>query len=266
MGNGTSVETVAEAYDALALDYDERTIDDMWMRRVLWRRYSSRFEPGDRILDFACGTGLDSLHLAALGMRVTAVDVSPGMIASLRHKIAAAPHLAEHVETRVAEAPELAEWPGGSYAGVVSSFAGLNTVPDLGSFAEGTAHLLRARGRMVLHLLSPAGIGKRLRLFSAFRWRDAGAVGRRRIRNISISGRVVPHRVLPPLETYRRFFARRFRLQRIYAMGFLWPQGFGRRLPHGALAAVGGLELAVGRYRPFLDWGRFFVMELRKNE
>jgi 2-polyprenyl-3-methyl-5-hydroxy-6-metoxy-1,4-benzoquinol methylase len=37
--------------------------------------------PGAQVLDFGCGTGRTTLHLLRLGCRVTAYDLSPGMLA-----------------------------------------------------------------------------------------------------------------------------------------------------------------------------------------
>jgi SAM-dependent methyltransferase len=114
---------VAAAYDGIARGYDVLVAEDAWMRERLWAHYLRVFRPGDRVLDVACGTGLDTLHLAAHGLRMTGVDLSPGMVEQLRRK-AASLGLASSVEARVEDAACLDAWPAGGFDGIVSSFAG----------------------------------------------------------------------------------------------------------------------------------------------
>jgi len=71
-------------YDAVALDYDRHLARDRWMRRALWRHFARTFRPAGHLLDLGCGTGIDALYLASIGMRVTAIDASAGMVDRLR--------------------------------------------------------------------------------------------------------------------------------------------------------------------------------------
>src|SRR5687767_11436133 len=103
-------QDVALAYDNLATHYDEDVKGDEWVRAQLWQLYQRRFRPGMRVLDVACGTGIDSLFLARLGLEVTGVDVSPGMIARLRLKSGQA-NLAQPIAAYVTDVEGLATWP-----------------------------------------------------------------------------------------------------------------------------------------------------------
>jgi SAM-dependent methyltransferase len=73
--------TVAEFYDALAPDYDsmtgfsKRLVHEKPFFKLLIERYTIH-----SALDAGCGTGFHSFLLAQLGVRVTALDVSPAMI------------------------------------------------------------------------------------------------------------------------------------------------------------------------------------------
>jgi SAM-dependent methyltransferase len=251
---------VAGAYDALAADYDGLVAEDFWMRQVLWARYLALFRPGERVLDAACGTGLDTLYLARQGFRMAGIDASPGMIARLRDK---AEREGLAIDARVGDAADLGAWPGGSFDGIVSAFAGLNTT-DLPGFAAEAARVLRPGGHAVLHLLAPAGLWSRLRPLARLRWREAREVARRRERAVTLSGETIRHTLLPSAEASRAFAAD-FRLRRAYALGFLWPQSANAWLPGAARRALGRLEPVLGGLPGLRGAGRFFVLELTRR-
>jgi SAM-dependent methyltransferase len=238
------------------------TAEDAWMRLVLHDRYRALFRPGERVLDLGCGTGLDTLFLAALGLRVTALDVSPGMIEALGAKLGPA-GLAETVEARVGEAAGLEGWPPEAFDGVVSAFAVLNTLPDLAGAARGIARVLRPGGRAVLHLLGRPGAWERLALAARLRFREAGRLGERRWLEAVVGGVPVRHR-LYRAEEAASLTAPPLRLRAAYALGFLWPRRAGRAIPVPVAHALGRLEARLGRRRPWIHLGRFVVLELER--
>jgi ubiquinone/menaquinone biosynthesis C-methylase UbiE len=252
---------VAAAYDAVAAGYDGLVSEDGWMRERLWAHHRRAFGPGSRVLDVACGTGLDTLHLAALGRRMTALDASPGMVAELRRK-AAAQGLAESIEIHVEDVARLGAWPAASFDGILSSFAGLNTV-DTARFAAAAARLLRPGGRAVLHLLAPA----------AQPWRRPAADGTREglaaalpgERCVVIGGHAVRHRLPAAADLYARHFAAGFELRLWYGLGWLWPRRFGSFLPPALSRHLGRLDAALGRWPPCRGWARFYVLDLERR-
>lgn len=254
-------QKVAEAYDALAADYDRLVEEDFWMRQLLWKRYLRLFPPGSRVLDVACGTGLDTLFLARAGMEASGIDASPGMIAELRAKAARA-GLA--IDARVGDAADLSAWPGGAFDGIVSAFAGLNTM-DLERFAAEAERVLRPGGRMVLHVLAPAGCWAILRPLVRLRWREARELARRRELTTEISGSSMRLALLPPLDTYRRWFAQEFALRRAGSLGLLWPRRANAWLPRRLRRALGEIEPALGFLPVLRNAGRFSVLELEKR-
>jgi 2-polyprenyl-3-methyl-5-hydroxy-6-metoxy-1,4-benzoquinol methylase len=73
-----------EAWLELAADHDvalTRAEVDFLVRRL-------ELEPGDRILDMACGHGRHAIELAAMGFRVTGVDISGPSLALARERAA----------------------------------------------------------------------------------------------------------------------------------------------------------------------------------
>jgi SAM-dependent methyltransferase len=252
---------VAGAYDALAAEYDRLVEEDFWMRQILWARYLQTFHPGERLLDVACGTGLDTLFLARSGLEMAGIDASPGMIGQLQAK---AEREGLRIDARVGDAADLSVWPGASLDGLISAFAGLNTV-DLERFAAEADRVLRPGGRMVLHLLAPAGVWACLRPLARLRWSEARAVAGRRELEAEISGQRVRHELRPPLETWKTWFAPRFALRRTYALGFLWPRSANARLPCPLRRVLGGIEPRLGSLPGVRGAGRFFVLELEKK-
>lgn len=253
---------VAGAYDALAADYDRLVDEDFWMRQLLWNRYLRLFPRGSRVLDVACGTGLDTLFLASAGMETAGIDASSGMVAELRAKAGRA---GLSIDARVGDAADLSAWPDGAFDGIVSAFAGLNTV-DLERFAAEADRVLRPGGRMVLHLLAPGGFWSVVRPLVRLRWREAREVARRRELTTEISGASVRLLLLPPLDTYRRWFAGRFALRRAYSLGFLWPRRANALLPFRLRRALGGLEPLLGAWPGLRSAGRFSVLELESYD
>jgi ubiquinone/menaquinone biosynthesis C-methylase UbiE len=257
-------EPVRLAYDRIASDYERQVSGDVWMRRALWRHYAGVFRAGDRVLDVACGTGLDAIFLARMGVRVTAIDISEGMIEQLKARVASE-GLADAISARQLDVAELSLLPAESFDGITSAFAGLNTAPDLPRFARDAATLLRPGGRMVLHLLNRFSLWEWLLFAVHGDWSAARALGRTAERDFTIGGVVVRHHLYEAIPLYRSVFAESFHLERAYSLGSLRP-------PHDlhvtAQAIVGGLEALerqLGSRRPLLNRGRFFVLDLTKR-
>lgn len=239
-----SAARVGAAYDAVAAGYDQLVQEDGWMRERLWAHHLRVFAPGARVLDVACGTGLDTLHLAALDRCMTAVDASAGMLAEL-HRKASARGLAAAIEVRLGDAAHLDAWPAASFDGMLSSFAGLNTI-DPAPFAAAAARLLRPGGRAVLHLLAPGGS-------------HAGE------RTVEIGGQALRHALPEPGDLYARHFAGGFVLRLWYGLGWLLPRRAGRRLPKALLVPLGRLDALLGHLPPWRGAGRFYVLDLERR-
>ncbi len=255
---------VAAAYDALASAYNREVRHDQWMREVLWRRYSRLFRAGDRVLDVACGTGLDMLHLARRGLRMTGIDVSARMVAELESE-AERQGLRDRMQLHVADASELTHWPGNYFHGILSAFAGLNTVHDLRGFAGDAAGLLLPRGRMIVHMMAPGNHWERRERSRREGTTSAEEYFHRRMRIVTIAGEGIRHRVVFPGEAYQRYFEPHFRLRRHYGLGFLLPRRTMGRLPGPVARLVGASEALLGSLAFFRSRSRFLVLELESR-
>ncbi len=261
-----NTSSVRRAYDAVAPTYDRIMAGDQWMRHRLWKRYLDAFQPGQHVLDVGCGTGIDALFLAQQGLRVTGVDVSPGMVLQLQAKAARA-GLSARVRVLVMDAADLTTWRPRTFDGLISAFASLNTLspPNMAAFAANAARLLKPGGRAILHMLNRLSLWEWLGLIRHGRWVAARQVGRSSRRTFTVGGQPVEHFLYLPDEAFEQFFAPYFRLRRAEALGVLRPPHTLRRVPPVAVAALSGLERRVSAHRPFLRWGRFFLLDMERR-
>jgi ubiquinone/menaquinone biosynthesis C-methylase UbiE len=123
------------------------------------RRHTARLalglKPGQRVLDLACGTGLNFSHLRELvgePGQVTGVDLSPRMLDVARKLIAA--HGWKNVEVREADAASL-PFPDASLDQAIVSFA-LNIIPDYVGAIEEVKRVLVRGGKFVALEMTPA--------------------------------------------------------------------------------------------------------------
>ena len=233
------------------------------MRRVLHAHYARVFRPGMRVLDVGCGTGIDALALARRGIAVVAVDFSPGMVAELRAKLVAiAP--GSQVEARVLSVEQLHELRGQRFDGLISAFAGLSAVDDLGGFASNAAELVRPGGHVVLHMLNRFSTWEWLGYATRSNWTAAREVGRLRTREFTIGGERVRHRLYFGRELYQAAFEPAFALRDSYALGALRPPHTVRRLPDPIVRTLEWLDVRTGHWPLLRDAGRFFVLDLER--
>lgn len=260
----TGSESVQRAYDRIAQDYDRQVAGDAWMRDILWREYARLFHAGDRILDVSCGTGLDAVFLAQRAIHVTGIDISPEMIAALRERVATE-HLDEMVDARVLDHADLDLLPDRSFDGIVSAFAGLNTSSDLARFANNAARLLRPNGRMVIHLLNRFSLWEWLGLIAHGRLSEARRLGHDPNRVFTIGDVDVKHTLYYPLDAFRNYFSSEFSLSRAFGLGVLRPPHTLHAVPVPIARLLGQVEAKCSSHRPWLNCGRFFVLELVKR-
>jgi SAM-dependent methyltransferase len=207
------------AFDALAADYDAHfthTPLGAHLRQAVHRRLDLRFPPGSQVLELACGTGEDAVHLGRRSVRVLATDASEAMIDRTRTKIAAA-GLDGTVEARRLAIEDLGSLPG-PFDGAFSNFGGLNCVADLGGVARSLAALLKPGAPILLCVMGPL-----------VPWEWAWFLGKgkpreavRRLRRGGVDWRGMTIRY-PSIGELRRVFAPDFKPLRVSAVGALLP-------------------------------------------
>jgi ubiquinone/menaquinone biosynthesis C-methylase UbiE len=112
-------------------------------------------QPGERVLDIACGSGMVARKLAALGGKVTAVDFSPLLVEKAR---ARGQTIGEPIQYGVADATDedsLTALGEGQFDAVTCTMA-LMDMPVIAPLYRAVRRLLASGGRFVFATAHPA--------------------------------------------------------------------------------------------------------------
>ena len=142
---GVPAARKARFWDRIALKYAADPIADMAGYEATLRRVQGLLSADQDVLEIGCGTGTTALRLAPFTRRLLATDVSAGMIAIARKKLAAEP--VPQLSFDVADA-DAAVARQGEYD-VVLAFNVLHLVTDLDRALELAVQALRPGGLLI---------------------------------------------------------------------------------------------------------------------
>lgn len=255
---------MSTAFDRLAADYDTgftRTGLGTRLRHAVWNRLDFLFSPGDRVLELACGTGEDAVHLGERGVRVVATDASAEMARVAREKVERA-GLGGMVDVRRLSVEELDGLDEPPFDGALSDFGGLNCVADLPSFGRALAVRLRPGAVAVFCVMGPLVPWEWLWFLGhgqpgkAFRRLVPGGVDWRGLRVRYPSSRAL-----------RKALAPAFRPRRVAALGALLPppyaESWAGRHPE-LVARLDGWERRLEAVPPLPWLADHYLMELER--
>lgn len=151
--------TTRAAFDAAADTYDQDfTHTDLgrWLRRRVWQRLATHFQPDDFVLELGCGTGEDAVWLAQRGVRVLATDASPVMLQQTQKKAEAA-EVAHLIQVAPLDLNQLSAFnlPVGQFDGVFSNFGPVNCTNDWRGLGQFLAQHVKSGGFVGLGVMSP---------------------------------------------------------------------------------------------------------------
>lgn len=144
-------------WDGKAEFWDDRMGDGNRFQLVLVGPATERLlalQPGERVLDIACGNGVFARRLARLGARVTATDFSLRFLELAR----ARSEPGDEIDYRLADATDeeqLLSLGEGQFDAVVCNMA-LMDMPVIDPLFRATRRLLRPGGRLVFAVPHPA--------------------------------------------------------------------------------------------------------------
>lgn len=147
-----------EAWDANAEHWDERMGDDGndFFNILCWPILASFLDaqPGRHILDIACGNGLTSRRLAALGANITAFDFSANLIEKAKARSPHAPRITYQVLDATDE-QALLSLGEHKFDSALSNMA-LFDMPEIEPLFRVLPKLLKPNGIFVFSLTHPA--------------------------------------------------------------------------------------------------------------
>jgi len=148
---GGSAARKARFWDRIAVKYAADPIADMAGYEATLRRVRGLLSADQDVLEIGCGTGTTALRLAPFTRRLMATDVSAGMIAIAREKLAAesVPQLSFDVADADADADADAAVAGQGEYDVVLAFNLLHLVTDLDRALELAMRALRPGGLLI---------------------------------------------------------------------------------------------------------------------
>ena len=197
-----------DAFDSVAADYDgARGNNDLIqdMRGEMWRWLDTIFSPGGRLIDLGCGTGLDAVHLAHLGYRVTATDWSPLMVQRTSDR-AVAQDMADRVRAINVGAHELERLDEtGGYDGAYSNLGPLNCVPDLHTVSRECARLLKPGGKLVFTVIGRYCPWELVHYLRRGRWTRATLRFARDVVAVGMNNHTIWTRYYAPREFFEAF-------------------------------------------------------------
>ncbi len=273
--SGVASGAVREAFDQVAPSYDgdwTQSAIGRLQRAAVWRTIDGLFQPGDRVLDLGCGTGVDAMHVAAQGeasqgIRVHGIDVAPGMVEVAKRRASDA-GLAERVTFQVLGIEDLHLLDAGPFDGVVSNFSPLNCVRDLGPVAAQLGRMVKPGGTMALCVMSSFCLWETLwypltaQLYkTSRRWRADNPTA-----SVGLEDEFPIY--YPTVKELRAVFGPWFRVVRLEGVGVFVPPSYlepwARRVPR-LVWALGVIDRLVHRWPGLRAMGdhRLLIFERR---
>jgi 2-polyprenyl-3-methyl-5-hydroxy-6-metoxy-1,4-benzoquinol methylase len=150
-------QQVQAIWDQIAPFWDARMGEGNQFHKLLVEPSAERLlalQPGEQVLELACGTGLFSRRMAELGAAVTATDFSPTMLKIAKTRAGA---LSDQIAFRLVDVTEEAQLHAlgkQCFDAAVCNMA-LMDMAEIAPLAQAMPHLLKAGGRFVFTTMHP---------------------------------------------------------------------------------------------------------------
>ncbi|HTW94553.1 MAG TPA: methyltransferase domain-containing protein [Tepidisphaeraceae bacterium] len=128
-------------------------------------------QPGQRVIDIACGQGVLCRHLHSLEAGVTGIDAARPLIDAARRRGPA------DIDYRLLDASQLSTLEAGSFAAATCILA-IQNINPLPPIMNGIAHVLSRPGRLVIVMMHPCFRGPKE---TSWGWDEKSGVQYRRI-------------------------------------------------------------------------------------
>jgi SAM-dependent methyltransferase len=155
--SGNIHDEVREIWDSNADFWDEHMGEGNVTHRLVLEPLLDRLlelKKGEEVLEVACGNGQLARHMASRGARVTACDVSEGMLRHARARGIPAGSAIEFRNLDVTDTSALRAIGPKRFHAVVCNMA-LMDIPEIEPLAKALPDLLRSQGRFVFSVSHP---------------------------------------------------------------------------------------------------------------
>lgn len=245
--------TPAQVFDGLAEKYDAQWTQaraGRLQREAFWNCAGAYLRNAARVVDIGCGTGEDAIRLASAGLQVTAVDISPRMVALARSR---------GVNARVLSFEDLASL-GERFDVAMSNFGPLNCVADLAAVREPLARTVEHGGYAILCILS------RFCLWETV-WHLLHGDARRAVRRWrgESPGPGGMRVFYPVVQDIRRCLTPEFTLVEQFGIGISVPPSYVRHVPEAALRLAARIDRILAPNRAFRILADHTLLILRRN-
>jgi ubiquinone/menaquinone biosynthesis C-methylase UbiE len=179
------------AWDENAAFWDQRMGEgNDWVEVLVWPATERLLgvQPGERVLDIACGNGLTSRRLAALGTEVVAFDFSEAMIAHARRRSADSTPPITYYVLDATDEQSLLSLGQASFDVALCSMA-LFDMAEIEPLLRSLARLLRQGGRFVFSVLHPCFNSARIQQVAEMEDREGEIVT---TYSVKVSGYLTP--------------------------------------------------------------------------
>ena len=139
-------------------------------RKQIYDHVEGFLKPGDRLLEFNAGTGIDAFHFARQGYSVLATDLSTGMVQEIARKLSKNP--TPHLTWKQLSFENLDQLGPVRFDYVFSNFGGLNCIRDLSLVTQHLSKILNAGAYLTWVVMPPFCPWELLWLFKG-KWREA---------------------------------------------------------------------------------------------
>jgi ubiquinone/menaquinone biosynthesis C-methylase UbiE len=223
-------------------------------------------KPGTAILELNAGTGEDAIWFAKRGYRVHATDISEGMLAQMKGKIAAGE--IKNISMEKCSFTELALLKEkGPYNHIFSNFGGLNCTGFLENVLKDFSSLLNPGGTVTLVIISPFCLWESLQVFRG-RFREAfrrffSKEGRKAV----VEGKDFTCWYYKP-SFIRKAMRKEFECIQFEGLCSLVPPSYMENLPVKFPKLFSFLKRMENQYRsswPFTGIGDYFIISFRKK-
>jgi len=261
--------TISEPFDQIALDYDRvftHSAIGKVQRSQVSRQIERSFTPGSHVIELNCGTGEDALALARSGVRVSAYDASPIMVAVANRKLNREPSCIK-VQFSVLRNEHLFQLEG-LFDGALSNFAGLNCSLDWSGIANDLARLVKPGGHLLLCVLGRMCLREMVHSLLRGRFRKALRRARKGPTFTRIDGNSLII-IYPSISEAKRIFSSGFYLRGWRGVGVFVPPPYCE--PHflgrkGMLDLLASLDLWLAHLPGLRCWGDHVLLDFVRRE